>query len=119
MLQQSNLFLQFSWVAVHRVGLKHVLLLVGIHRHPLVIEESGTFFLHHDLGGIVEEDTGGIVGQLVSQPILGAIVYEFRHIHRIVNQRFATKLCLQLWEYPLHRLHALLPFDFQLGARLV
>ena len=60
MLEESDLLVQLFRVLLKSVDAKNVLLLILIHRLPLVVVEGVTIRIDHDLSRVVEENSSSI-----------------------------------------------------------
>lgn len=61
MFKECHLLLELLGILIELVLGEHVLLLALADRLPLVVEEAAALLFCHDLGRIVEEDTGGVI----------------------------------------------------------
>lgn len=78
MLKKCDFFLQLSGEVLKCVLTNQILSISGL---PLHILEVSALWMQHDLGGVIEEDACAAVGQLIAQPILGAVVNPLLHPH--------------------------------------
>lgn len=77
MREQSHLLLQVLRILLQSVTSHHVLLLSAGDCLSLIVEESVTVWVDHNLGRVIEKHSCGVIGQKVSQTVLGGIVHPF------------------------------------------
>jgi len=70
-LQQRDFLLELLGIVGEGVLADVVLAVAVLAFHVLEVEILG---VGHDLGGVVEEDAGGAVGQQVAEPVLAGVV---------------------------------------------